>query len=61
MKDIEINRKLRELPAVHELAEELRSEIPDAAPAGRWMNFLKAISRRAAKAQRILKICVICG
>ena len=33
MKDIEINRKLRELPAVHELAEELRSEIPDAAPA----------------------------
>lgn len=33
MKDNEINRKLRELPAVHELAEELRSEITDASPA----------------------------
>ena len=33
MKNNEINRRLRKLPAVHELAEELRSEIPDAAPA----------------------------
>lgn len=33
MKDNEINRRLRELPAVHELAEELRNEIPNTAPA----------------------------